>query len=479
MQGQVNRHLQLAVGHVNEAWFPINPVTLSRISENLNTLVANRSQLIKEVKRDVALYLYAVKRLGGQGKLDPLHPLRFLNDASADELRAFFDIDPSKVSSHRLPEMTREQAGRMQQAIVASSVTQVLSEPSGVDAELGYTASLLRQLGATLIAWNYPHVFKRVAAKTNTAQELDLSITRMLGFSPTMLTIALTREWQLPTELRYAAGDASVVKGGTAEDARVEAIGSTLVKICKIGEVFAGLNNGGEQAASAWDAAKVEIETLLGKDGLKRVSDMVRQNALDYAEMIPDLLPSGSAEDQLALPPSPTQLARRDTLLNRNAYIRHCPVHTQQQLKEIYNSISSNTISRDVIERLSKQIIPEAGFYRGCVYLVEPESLNLMPRLAIGLARLSEFKTIRYTNSAAAEYDPVLAAYRCKTPIMETNVPLGDRLGAYVVGVLGDTQRAGVLYLELGNDLLENAEGNPLTYFKALRMALADCLTLN
>jgi len=65
----------------------------------------------------------------------------------------------------------------------------------------------------------------------------------------------------------------------------------------------------------------------------------------------------------------------------------------QEEFKKLYAKITPAKIQKENILILVHQIVPKAGFMRGCVYVFEPDSITLVPRLKIGSAELSDFKT--------------------------------------------------------------------------------------
>ena len=101
--------------------------------------------------------------------------------------------------------------------------------------------------------------------------------------------------------------------------------------------------------------------------------------------------------------------------------------------------------------------------------------LILVPRLAIGSAKLNQFKALQY-NTYSYNADPVVAAFRSSVPMIKES---DDGNPSLIAAALGEHQRAGVLYLELSQELADDAHANPMLYFKAIRQAFNDCLNLD
>ncbi|MCB0310858.1 MAG: hypothetical protein KDD42_06470, partial [Bdellovibrionales bacterium] len=200
------------------------------------------------------------------------------------------------------------------------------------------------------------------------------------------------------------------------------------------------------------------------------------KNCEFYAKSFPEIFPI--SEKILTDAPALVNSKPTTKVIRINRHIKHCPTETRQKLEQLYKKIDGATISRDNIDALAQDIIPNAGFEFGCVYLIDPGSMTLIPRLAIGFSVLKDFKSVRYSLDPT-EFNPVAAAFGCNYPIMEQNVENDQRTYSYVAGALGNHHKAGVLYLEISRQLIERNDSNILTLYKALRTAFADTLALS
>ncbi|HPN73314.1 MAG TPA: HD domain-containing phosphohydrolase, partial [Candidatus Omnitrophota bacterium] len=79
-------------------------------------------------------------------------------------------------------------------------------EQSFGNGEFGFLSALLRQLGITLVAWNYPAAFDRALKSVTSTQPLTTVLSSMLGFSPELLAASLVRQWGGSSELIYVVG---------------------------------------------------------------------------------------------------------------------------------------------------------------------------------------------------------------------------------------------------------------------------------
>ena len=470
-----SRYIRAAYSFVSEQWLPINPEVVSKIQRSLSQgkysddVVA----LIGDIKRDAALYTFCVKRLVEliQEALPDdtisVTPTELLESAGVDYLESI--IIEARGFQSRFSAATPKQLALLKNVMISATASQSLAEHQSISGELAYATALFRQLGMTLIVWNYPHIYDRVTDLKEDGESIDLTLSKMLGFSPGLLGYSIAKEWGLCPELRIALGDKSAQAGVSEETvARAQA----LEKICLVGEALARANDPQSYptAQADWKMAKIEILKHLGPDGFQLLTERVRENIRLYEIAFP----TDFASAHTLTPKGETASAQSTIGFVNNLYAKYCNPSVQEVLKEIYSRLDGKTVSRENVETLVRDCFPLAGFSRGCVYILEPETFTLTPRLAIGVTSLSDYKAVRYTSSD--ESDPVIAAYRNgATPVTDNPYGSPER---FIAGVLGTSQRAGVLVLELSEEARRAEEPNPMATFKALRQALADCLNL-
>ncbi|RMG43546.1 MAG: HDOD domain-containing protein [Candidatus Dadabacteria bacterium] len=475
---KLNRQLKLACERVNSAWLPVNQEVLKLIRERLadDYYHQDRARLINDLKKDVSLFLYALRELtrilNEKGCNNASLPADLFKTASIDDFKQILSVPADWISQHHLSDMNEAQGQQIQNTVVSATVAQELGKSFYVDSTTTFSCSLLRQLGLTLIAWNYPTIYERALKKLKPGERIDLYLSRILGFSPSLLGLTIAREWNLSPLVRKVMGDKKV---SAEELSKTDDITDTLSKVCKIGEVFARMSDPRvpEVSHEEWQKASQVIQEKLGPAGFKLLENKIAEQLKSYASVAPDMLRCAPPES----PTGPPKEARRAYLYQRNRYITRCPPLLQEQLKELYRNLDSQAVSRENVNFLIKEVIPATGFSRGCIYLIDIDTKVLMPRLAIGDSRLIDYKPVAYSQ-VHADFNPVLAAYKSKTAVMEEQVELDGRIVSYIAGVIGETQRAGVLYLEISDDLLNGQNSNPLYYFKAICQALSDCLTL-
>ena len=476
-----NKHIQLSRMYVLDSWLPVEPQLLQHIKNGLNSgrYEQARTLLLDDLKKDFSLFMFCVRRLSEilRLKSDPLlewiDPVEIFETSSLDDFKTILESPASFISRHRLEQASDFQVERLTHSIMSATVAHALSKSHGINPNLAYASALFRQLGLALIAWNYPHVYKRVLDSLTAQETLDQALSKLLGFSPSLLGVTIAQSWSICPKVRLAMGD---VTAENNMDGQSIAVGKALEKICKIGEALARASSPEHypSATSDWRTAWDEIERNLGREQATNLSSAIAHNLSNYLKAAPDLFKLPELFTQEAQVKE-QQIAARIT---RNKYIQYCSSSMQENFSALYAKLKSETVQKDTIDFLINQIILPAGFVRGCVYLVEPDMLKLVPRLAIGDARLTDFKPLSY-NTFSYQGNPVIAAFRSHVPIVEEcDQSSGDR-PAYIAGALGNLQRAGVLYLEVSRELNEDPHANPLVYFKAVREALNECLHLN
>ncbi len=478
-----NSNLKRACEYVGTTWFPIQPKTLDTIRQKLHRgdYCENRDRLFKDLSADCGLYLLCVKQLtqlvdsASKTLEKPINPTTLFRDCTIEEFRAALEAKSDFVSQHRLEESSEVQSERCIELAVSAQASLALAKPLGLSPELSYTTALFRQLGLTLIAWNYPHVYSRAVAsllpEKSPYQELDRILSTKLGFSPTLLGITLARSWSISPQILLAMGDSSAAENCSEKE---KANAETLVKVCEIGEALARASHPERypKATADWEKAAQELTNALGKDGTQRLLQSIRAGLEPYMQAAPQTfhLPAWSTSE---IPNSVREIVVRPSGPG-NKYARHCPLEIQSRLADIAARASGPTISKDLIETLIKDVIISLGFVRGCIYLIEPDQLVLIPRLAIGSSSIKDYEPLSYT-SFKERSNPVVAAFRSNVPLLQEGT---DQLDPSISAALGSTQRAGVLFLELSPQLSEDPLANPMVYFKAVREALNQCLHL-
>ena len=483
--GSMGEKLEDVIERVNEAWFPVNPLLLSRIQAHLAAgfYEMRPELLINEIKADASLFIYAVRELSKKlhsdkpGEAFIRNPVEALRNAGPEHLKSILSRRSADISIHTFDGIKNFQAELLRRTVIGASTSEILAPKLDLPGELGYSCALLRQLGLALIAWNYPSIYAKALQKGPNPDEY-LSIT--LGFSPALLAYTLTRRWGFSTALRRGMGEK--ISGEASSDTISLKIGDTLEKICKTGELIARCNQSSPypQARADWDTAKMEVLKYLGPDGFELLENKILETSKYYMLSAPELFKITPLKEPQVTTAIQDPAARKASLNERNPYIRGCSSSVQEKLESLYARLDRGHAANENVSFLLKEIIPEAGFTSGCVYLVEVEYQLLVPRLVVGNTPLESFKAVRY-GSPENRNHPVVKGFVSPTPVMGDRKSETDNWIFYISGSIGNVQKAGVLYLEY--PMKSPGEAAILgqtqkTISKALRQALSDCLNL-
>ncbi len=458
-----------------DSWIPINKELLEKIQEGLSQGLyeLDLDLLVSEIKSDFGLFSFCLKELSQTKRGETSRPLDenlvdFLRKNGLDRLKNILLGQKIKEAvgycqSNPAAEM------RISECIISTTTAELLSERQNIDPEIGYSCAVMRQLGLSLIAWNYPGVFKRVTSSRK-ADRLDVELSKLLGFSPAMLGLMLARKWKLSPVILHAMGEGSSEKIEQTD---------MIVKLCEAGEALARANNPKiyPTAQKDWDSCRTYIEAYLGSEGITLVQERVKENALHYASTLPGVF----ERTQHINPERELEIFQKNQRLSTNSYLNACPVGLRNKFEQLYRQLDSSKIEKENVNLLANIIIPLAGFQSGCVYLIDPGTMMLMPRLKINQNDISEYQPLKvgFGSFDTIGMDPIQIAWSCISPIISESDPIeGLHNGGrrYIASSIGEKKKAGVLYLELADRRFMG--GDPLICFKAIKRALEDTLNL-
>jgi len=464
----------------NDSWMPVNPRLLKEIRAGLaqGTYERNLELLVSDLKSDLSLFTYCVKRLSEMvkpGEKEPSSPQALFEQAGTSGIQDVISEAAELLSPETFSELDAVQAARLQETLTSAAAVEHLSNAEGIEPLLGYSSGVMRQLGLALVAWNYPHLYAQAMAQIKEEVNADQVFNRVLGFSPQVLGIAFARKWNLLPELRAAVGDEKALEDcDEAAKERVEQVGATLEKLCEVGECLARAQHPElyPSARSDWMRAKHEVESRIGLDGLSTIFEQAKKYCHHYEVQAPEVFVQHTREELAER----FENASPEVLLQDNRYIFACAKGTQYQLRELYKTLPEEGPGAEQIKLLARQVMPNAGFTRGCIYVFDPETLLLMPRLSVGESTLNEFKPVD-PSPAAAEEDHVVWAYRSEQLVVRSH-KLDDPTHVTICGSYGRIQRAGVLVLESDPEYFQAEGGEPREVFEAMRNSLMACLRL-
>jgi len=477
------RRLERAVQHVSAHWFPTNPVILANIRKGLEegAYDLDTTFLITELKSDFALFTFCVKELLVQAAAEKVpvsissDPMKLLRWAGLQRLRAVLNSDNPPPSSHSLRGLTPELEDRLRETAVAASAAEVLGENEKLDPEAAFCHAVVRQIGLNLISWNYPTLYSRVLKALNPRTTLEEELSKELGFSPAVLAFRLLRP-----EIDERNPQINAVKRSW----------QVYDSLCEIGEALARASNPEvyPSAEHDWEHAQTYIQRAIGPHGL----DLIKRRAIENTEQYSKVIPQVFSPLVHLNPEEEIRGYRRSLRAQQNPYLKQCPPAIQAALKALYAEMPTGEVNKSVLERLIKQVIPMAGFTGGCVFVVDPSAMSLVPRTAIGRIKLRNLTNIALKSAPGAAMaalivenlstgsrpttDPAVTAFACDQPLIERSEVDQPEVPAGIYCSLGKKRKIGVLYLEVPERELSTTDPPALKTYKALRHALCDAL---
>ena len=286
-------------------------------------------------------------------------------------------------------------------------------------------------------------------------QNLDDELSKELGFTPSLLA------------MRVMHPDASDEQ---ALDAAQESTWATYDELCEIGESLARAENPETypSAENDWQAAKSFLTDVLGEQAINIIRSRALDNVKDYQKTLPEVFGDLNQFD----PQQKLDKHFRMTRALEDRYLKYCSPAVQQALKELYAEMSNEEVNKGLVRRLLKNIVPEAGFTGGCVFVVDPSSLSLKPRTLIGKVQLREI-----SNVALGPGDAAVSALSTPQPVVQRSEDLSNSALTGIYSALGGRKKIGVLYLETPQQSVQPDEGT-MGCFEVIKKALSDALLL-
>ncbi len=481
-----NRRLREASRYVTRPWLPPSPVVLKRLQEKFKSGEPLKStDLHQELTADFALFSQCIRRLAAplqdKGSIDT--PAALLRNAPVEKLREILMAPLGDWTTHTIGGVKDVQLSRVRHSVISCSAVEVLAKSSSCfDPDIAIGCSLIRELGFLLVVWNYPSSYLRARSQVEgggaAALSFDEELEKLLGFAPAQLGYEMAGNWcRDPLFQKGFPALPSQRLRGEEPDSQLVEDGQVLQEFLKAAEVLAKINDPllFPNASKEWDAAAETLKRYLGPTGIKQIRERIDERYPHYvalsAELFPDDLSPESAARTINV-----QYSRK--LLEENIYVRRCPPELNLAFTEMYEGVKQGAASVAALNSLVGRVIPIAGFFSGCVYLLDPTKMVLVPKLLIGNARDRNFKTISCSCGGARSH-PVSEAFHCTTPIKEEGAILNGDVVSHITGRFGTGDKMGVLYLEFKGefDELMNSDDR-LVYFKAIRHGLTDVLSM-
>lgn len=480
--------LDKAYNLVTTHWFPYEPSTLNEIEGKLLAQVVEKKEITALLKKDCSIFLMCLKELvemtaGNKFNAWDKDVLCFIESASIDQIKHCIKKIKEKPISHLMRSSTSVQKQRLSEMIVSSQTVDSLSNDDEVLNEVAFSCALVRQLGYTLIAWNYPRIFEAITSKVHTKESLDSEFVSTLGFSPLMLACTLLEKWGLPLPYMKAVQDRGSVKVSRAVNPVQESkkdIVTRVGNICSVGEALARATNPTlfKTAEEDIEMATSFIESFLGKGGVQMVLSSSRERFESSSLEIPFLLEGKSQEE---LDAKIKRKLKGANLYSANPYLDNLPEDLHDKVSHLYNDIIPSGPSYASVSVYAKEIYPVTAFSALHVYLFDPFERKLYPSLVLGKS-VSFSPRPYFLKTATGRSEILIEALKTKAPIIEDSASDDQDDLIMIASSLGGMDVVGVMYVEILKSnfikLSSGANADPLRYFKAFKILLSDCLGL-
>lgn len=489
----VEENLERAFRHVSSGWLPVQQTVLTKIRGQLaeGAYSKNKFLLAEDLKEDFALYMYCLRELsaavksehpeGRRGALQQTQKFSPREIFENADLAAFEEIlkrPDTEISSHSLSEMSELQALRFRESMLSATAAEILAGKNQINPEDGFSCGLLRQLGLTLIAWNYPRVYSRAMESITSSENLDFQLQKVLGFSPSLLGLTFAQRWNLSDDILVALGEKKRKAPTTSnpDEQGLKQVGDMLSKICEVSEALARANDPEHYptALHDWEEAQEAIASQLGPNGMQTILEKAKEHCKEYSRLIPDLkelTESSGIKERIV----DSRFAVNK--LDKNIHLKSCPAAVKEKITKLYYQMKPNKILKKNIQTLVFEVVPSAGFKRGCIYMLEPASRVLAPSIKIGDLPADRARPIKL-SSALSHFDLVSSAFSLKSPLREEGSTAAGQRVTMIACSLGQAAPMGVFYLETSDDFVSEIGPDPMPVFRALRQALSDCLNL-
>lgn len=459
-----SRRIDRALQHVSKPWFPMNPDVLKRVRDGLaaGTYENDFNNLFNDLKADFALFTFIVKELSqravveGVGQATINNPIELIRWGGIKGIQDILAEQQKIPNVHSLHWSEPFQVQRLRETAIIATTASVLSEQKNLDPELGFSRGVIREIGLNLIAWNYPTVYSKVLENLTPEKNLDDELAKELGFTPALLGMRLLR----PDKASESVLQESDTDGWATYD-----------ELCEVGEALARAENPETypSAENDWNHAKTFLSSTLGENAITIIRDQAAENSKHYQKTLPEVFGSISEFN----PQSKIEKHRRVTRALDPNFLQYCPEHVQAALKELYSEMTDESVNKALVGKLLKDVVPDAGFSGGCVFVVDPSSLSLRPRTMIGKVQM---RTI--TNVALEPGDAAVSALSSQDPIIALpESPMAAPL-AGIYSALGARKKIGVLYLETSKNVTPKPSEETLGMFQVIKKALCDALLL-
>lgn len=459
--------LQQTLPYLIDRWLPVNPEILFSLEKRCSSdseKPIETGELLRELRQDPALLCWCL--IGNHNPAENPD----LGDHLASRVRQLIQHVRRGETLHQLNQATPLQQNLLRRTLARVSASTTLARYLGVDTNMACMVDSLKEVGASLIAWNYPHIFSRTLLRAETdrvpaerrSHQINTWLAMMLGFSPALLARALGRQSIVAEDVRRCLEPSTELPSDQNE--------TSLRRLSTISDIFAEASQTDSSfyASSRWATCRGQLETEIGPTGIQLTLN-ARDNLLKrYAKTLPAIIETERT--------SPSGKSDRYMLqYQNNLSIAHCSERLQAALKECYLSPLIHQCSPAEFGRVILDLATIGGFARGSLLLLDANTQILDPVASLGDCNVAAV-SLKERTSEDERQTLIRSSMLGRSPVIEHH--LDHRTTAFA-GPLGDMQRAGILYLEHTHAQDTDQAIWPRPHFRALRQALIDMMNLD
>ncbi len=471
--------LDRATNLVSTQWFPYSRTNAEALLGTLkeSSFSANRDLFWDRLSSDPSLFLLYLKFYSASKDRDenPVTTYEEMYEASPDTISKYLVEAINHPIGHQMKDLTKVQEIRLAETTLSRLVTSKLASKAQVSKNLSISTSLLRQLGLSLIAWNYPRVFEKIWLTKTVDVSIDSEIRKILGFTPLLLAHSVIKSWEINKLF-----ESLVTENPNEANLKKENndLALYLLTVCRVGESFSRALN-----PSVYESAQVDafnsfqfLAKAFGTSIVSRIVTEAKVSLDSCSEGLSQLISDTFESDFTELVSSEKKVRK---MFSTNPWVQYLEPTVKDLFRKTYGAIVKQSNPSESLKIFSKEIFPASSFNNFVVYLFDPLEAILYPSLSLGKFSTVKPKVIPLYGAKNPFHDLVVSSLEMTMPVRQS-ISISDTGAAgkkeisVVVGGFGEKSRVGVLYGELS----EGATEDPIKYFKAFQMILKDSLGL-
>jgi hypothetical protein len=470
-----------------QSWFPYFKC-LSNEALLDNTI--KHDKILKELRCDLSLYSYCLK----QSNLNQDFTIKekksglakeFLEKAtlfSHETVKQILENSKDEISKYTLETLSEAQVFILKFSLISAHAAALMAERADENPHSAFSLAMLRCLPVILLSWSFPAVLSKAV------------ISHKEGFSPIIEVIEeflnivyvdfcsiLYKRLAIPDEVRdFLSTNLSEVFKDSAQglpeiknrDSKVDSI----LRFSLISEELARLSHPEmfPLAGAAWQITKKEFEYFLGKHGIKVLNEKLSIGSKGYAQFDKSAFMTELDPDR--------DLVVATRFFNTHRFNRAVKdLELGEDIKETlltaYQLMGYRTSSPEALTCLFHDVLPEIGFERGCVYLLDQTKKVLNARYTTKDKQSSFFKIVNISSSGEIP-QLIFDALQARDPVRLERFYSDTLTGCHIAWRFGSISTGGVLYLEAGQFLRQKPMRVINNYFLAAHRCVKDALNM-